>query len=103
MTQSCGMALVYSTIATVPWTMQRKHFPLSSEWIKVGLFENLILASVNYEDLDFDKANEILFHLGIIYKQQGKYDKSLTCFGRILRNPPNPLAHVDIWSNWACL
>jgi hypothetical protein len=26
---------------------------------------------------DFDKANEILFRLGIIYKQQGKYDSSL--------------------------
>jgi tetratricopeptide (TPR) repeat protein len=51
----------------------------------------------NYEDLDFDKANEILFRLGIIYKQQGKYDDSLTCFDRILRNPPSPLAHADIW------
>jgi general transcriptional corepressor CYC8 len=51
----------------------------------------------NYEDLDFDKANEILFRLGIIYKQQGKYEESLTCFDRILRNPPNPLAHADIW------
>ncbi|KAF7306417.1 TPR-REGION domain-containing protein [Mycena indigotica] len=49
------------------------------------------------KDLDFDKANEILFRLGIIYKQQGKYDDSLNCFDRILRNPPNPLAHADIW------
>lgn len=47
--------------------------------------------------LDFDKANEILFRLGIIYKQQGKYADSLECFDRILRNPPNPLAHADIW------
>lgn len=46
---------------------------------------------------DFDKANEILFRLGIIYKQQGKYEESLTCFDRILRNPPSPLAHADIW------
>ncbi|KAF8736630.1 hypothetical protein AX14_014209 [Amanita brunnescens Koide BX004] len=49
------------------------------------------------KDLDFDKANEILFRLGIIYKQQGKYDESLACFDRILRNPPSPLAHADIW------
>ncbi|KAF7300373.1 Transcriptional corepressor [Mycena chlorophos] len=49
------------------------------------------------KDLDFDKANEILFRLGIIYKQQGKYNESLNCFDRILRNPPNPLAHADIW------
>ncbi|KAJ7480062.1 TPR-containing protein Mql1 [Mycena galericulata] len=49
------------------------------------------------KDLDFDKANEILFRLGIIYKQQGKYDDSLGCFDRILRNPPSPLAHADIW------
>ena len=47
--------------------------------------------------LDFDKANEILFRLGIIYKQQGKYTDSLECFDRILRNPPSPLAHADIW------
>lgn len=47
--------------------------------------------------LDFDKANEILFRLGIIYKQQGKYAESLECFDRILRNPPNPLAYADIW------
>lgn len=46
---------------------------------------------------DFDKANEILFRLGIIYKQQGKYEESLACFDRILRNPPSPLAHADIW------
>ncbi|KAG2160230.1 TPR-like protein [Suillus bovinus] len=49
------------------------------------------------KELDFDKANEILFRLGIIYKQQGKYEESLTCFDRILRNPPSPLAHADIW------
>ena len=49
------------------------------------------------KDLDFDKENEILFRLGIIYKQQGKYDDSLACFDRILRNPPSPLAHADIW------
>ncbi|KAF8887712.1 hypothetical protein BD779DRAFT_1672540 [Infundibulicybe gibba] len=49
------------------------------------------------KDLDFDKANEILFRLGIIYKQQSKYDESLGCFDRILRNPPSPLAHADIW------
>ena len=49
------------------------------------------------QDLDFDKANEILFRLGIIYKQQRKYEESLQCFDRILRNPPSPLAHADIW------
>ncbi|KAF9229813.1 TPR-like protein [Gyrodon lividus] len=49
------------------------------------------------KELDFDKANEILFRLGIIYKQQGKYEESLGCFDRILRNPPSPLAHADIW------
>ncbi|KAF9242359.1 TPR-like protein [Melanogaster broomeanus] len=49
------------------------------------------------KELDFDKANEILFRLGIIYKQQGKYEESLACFDRILRNPPSPLAHADIW------
>lgn len=48
-------------------------------------------------ELDFDKANEILFRLGIIYKQQCKFNDSLSCFHQILRNPPSPLAHADIW------
>lgn len=52
---------------------------------------------IHFAELDFDKANEILFRLGIIYKQQGKYEDSLSCFDRILRNPPSPLAHADIW------
>jgi len=47
--------------------------------------------------LDFDKSNEVLFRLGIIYKQQTKYEDSLRCFDRILRNPPSPLANADIW------
>ncbi|KAJ7816602.1 hypothetical protein B0H14DRAFT_3475265 [Mycena olivaceomarginata] len=57
---------------------------------------SLVLERVD-KDLDFDKANEILFRLGIIYKQQGKHEDSLGCFGRILRNPPSPLTHADIW------
>jgi tetratricopeptide (TPR) repeat protein len=55
------------------------------------------LLCTHLAELDFDKANEILFRLGIIYKQQGKYEDSLTCFDRILRNPPSPLAYADIW------
>ena len=58
-----------------------------------GAYRRLIAAF----HADFDKANEILFRLGIIYKQQGKYSESLECFDRILRNPPSPLAHADIW------
>lgn len=54
-------------------------------------------AGLTDHDQDFDKANEILFRLGIIYKQQSKYAESLACFDRILRNPPSPLAHADIW------
>ena len=38
---------------------------------------------------DFDKANEILFRLGIIYKQQQKYTESLDVSG----NKANAEAH----------
>lgn len=31
-------------------------------------------------DSNFEKANEIYFRLGVIYKQQQRYDKSLQCF-----------------------
>ena len=89
------MASVYSTIGSLDYAEEAFSSVLRMD--KGWPFWNLIPAPTNYEDLDFDKANEILFQLGIIYKQQGKYDKSLTCFDRILRNPPNPLAHVDIW------
>lgn len=72
----------------------------------------------------FEKANEIYFRLGIIYKQQQKYDLSLQvrgqqrkeeepfqfshinllfslsrnqCFRYILHSPPRPLTEIDIW------
>lgn len=45
----------------------------------------------------FDKANEIYFRLGIIYKQQQKYDQSLECFKYIVSSPPRPLTEEDIW------
>src|SRR4051812_44587010 len=48
-------------------------------------------------DPKFDKANEIYFRLGIIYKQQQKYTQSLECFRYILQAPPRPLTEVDIW------
>jgi glucose repression mediator protein len=47
--------------------------------------------------LEFEKANEIYFRLGIIYKQQHKYPASLDCFRYILGHPPRPLTAVDIW------
>ena len=70
-----------------------------SRWIRVSYLPYLllVLSRIHLPALDFDKANEILFRLGIIYKQQGKYAESLECFDRILRNPPSPLAHADIW------
>lgn len=45
----------------------------------------------------FEKANEIYFRLGIIYKQQRKYDESLQCLQYVLQNPPKPLTESDIW------
>lgn len=65
----------------------------------------------------FEKANEIFFRLGIIYKQQRKSAQSLEvsltkrstrqseltfssvakCFRYILQNPPRPLTEIDIW------
>ncbi|RMJ21651.1 Tetratricopeptide repeat protein [Aspergillus sp. HF37] len=46
---------------------------------------------------DFDKANEIYFRLGIIYKQQQKFNQSLECFKYIVGDPPRPLSEEDIW------
>ncbi|KZT61821.1 TPR-like protein [Calocera cornea HHB12733] len=44
----------------------------------------------------FQKTNEVYFRLGIIYKQQHKYDQSLDCFQRIADDPPAPLRPSDI-------
>jgi tetratricopeptide (TPR) repeat protein len=78
--------------------MLKKPFRPCSVWTKVWVCRRPFLGGSPYEySLDFDKANEILFRLGIIYKQQAKYRQSLECFDKILRNPPNPLAHADIW------
>lgn len=63
---------------------------------------------------NFEKANEIYFRLGIIYKQQQKFNQSLDvsslpiqlafhrlipfqCFKYIVTNPPRPLTEEDIW------
>lgn len=64
---------------------------------------------------EFEKANEIYFRLGIIYKQQSKYAQSLDvrlhiydyicfvklmkwqCFKYIVNSPPGPLTQEDIW------
>ena len=64
---------------------------------------------------DFDKAHEIYFRLGIIYKQQQKFNESLEvrrrltptgskaltnpsqCFKYIVNSPPTPLTEEDIW------
>ena len=64
---------------------------------------------------DFEKANEIYFRLGIIYKQQQKFGQSLEvqftylwivlsacltlkqCFKYIVQDPPRPLTEEDIW------
>ncbi len=42
-----------------------------------GTTTSLFFRLSNTAPIDFDKANEILFRLGIIYKQQGKYENSL--------------------------
>ncbi|GMF05846.1 unnamed protein product [Ambrosiozyma monospora] len=48
-------------------------------------------------DPQFDKANEIYFRLGIIYKLQTKLSKALECFKYILNMPPAPLTQTDVW------
>ncbi|SCV71326.1 BQ2448_2914 [Microbotryum intermedium] len=91
---------------------------------RYGSLENAedAFASVIRLDPSFEKANEIFFRLGIIYKQQRKSQQSLEvsqpkaqtsalelalkwcstfclaqCFRYILTNPPHPLTEIDIW------
>lgn len=55
---------------------------------RYGSFEHAeeAFTSVIGMDPDFDKANEIYFRLGIIYKQHQKYDTSLECFRYVSSN-----------------
>lgn len=48
---------------------------------------------------DFEKANEIYFRLGIIYKQQQKYHQSLEVFSneRLARNAAYPPTVLQIY------
>lgn len=93
------MASAFSTIGMVPSIMPRRHSPPCLGWmaVRATIVPPRQLLTPHPLELDFDKSNEILFRLGIIYKQQCKYDESLACFDRILRSPPSPLAHADIW------
>lgn len=47
-------------------------------------------------DSNFEKHNEVVFRLGIIYKYQGKFKASLECFQYIINNPPPPMNQSDI-------
>lgn len=66
---------------------------------RYGSFEHAeeAFSSVIKMEPKFEKATEIYFRLGIIYKQQTKYELSLQCFRYILASPPKPLREVDIW------
>jgi len=46
---------------------------------------------------EFEKANEIYFRLGSIYKQQRKAELSLECFRWMPDKPPSPLTEIHIW------
>lgn len=71
--------------------MEPGQYLIYIDWVKKDLsdFRNTLV--------EFEKANEIYFRLGIIYKQQHKYPASLDCFRYILGHPPRPLTEVDIW------
>lgn len=51
-------------------------------------------------DPHFEKANEIYFRLGIIYKHQGKWSQALECFRYILAQPLPRCRSGTSGSNW---
>eukprot|EP00186_Timspurckia_oligopyrenoides_P004172 CAMPEP_0182443732 /NCGR_PEP_ID=MMETSP1172-20130603/2380_1 /TAXON_ID=708627 /ORGANISM="Timspurckia oligopyrenoides, Strain CCMP3278" /LENGTH=1082 /DNA_ID=CAMNT_0024639093 /DNA_START=169 /DNA_END=3417 /DNA_ORIENTATION=+ len=48
---------------------------------------------------DFERIDEVCFCIGIIYKDQGQYDKALELFHRVIIAdlPPSPLTKADTW------
>ncbi|KAH3766266.1 general transcriptional repressor [Pelomyxa schiedti] len=51
-------------------------------------------------DPDFEKASEIHYRLGMLYKQQpSKLSQALESFQQVCTKPPHPLSKVDIWTH----
>ncbi|CAN8063290.1 unnamed protein product [Agarophyton chilense] len=48
---------------------------------------------------DFERVDEVCFCIGIIYKEQQKFDEALKYFNRVVvaSNPPPPLTRADGW------
>lgn len=48
---------------------------------------------------DFERADEVCFCIGIIYKEQQKFDEALKYFNKVVvaANPPPPLTRADGW------
>ncbi|PXF42301.1 General transcriptional corepressor trfA [Gracilariopsis chorda] len=48
---------------------------------------------------DFERADEVCFCIGIIYKEQQRFDDALQYFNRVVvaANPPPPLTRADGW------
>jgi len=46
---------------------------------------------------NFEKRSEILYRLGMIYKQQEQPASALDCFQQICDTPPAPLSQADVW------
>lgn len=72
------MESVSCTIDTARSSMPKKPSPVCSRWIRVSrLRESIYEGLADRPWSDFEKANEIYFRLGIIYKHQRKYQASL--------------------------
>ncbi|KAH3759822.1 general transcriptional repressor [Pelomyxa schiedti] len=51
-------------------------------------------------DPEFEKASEIHYRLGMLYKQQPtKLAQALESFQQVCTKPPHPLSKVDIWTH----
>ena len=47
-------------------------------------------------DAGFEKANEVYYRLGGIYRSQRRYDTALECYEYILERPPAGMTRADI-------
>lgn len=120
--RSCGTESESFMTATAAWSTPRRRSRASFAWTQVRRPWPFVFWRSPGADAsaDFEKANEIFFRLGIIYKQQRKSQQSLEvssrpcllplrnasltpcfklpqCFRYILQNPPRPLTEIDIW------
>ena len=84
-----GIGLLYERFGSLmpPGAVQRECYQAAEE----------ALRSVLQAAPHFEKRAEIMYRMGMIYKQQDQPQQALECYQAICDAPPPPLGQADVW------